>query len=472
MVTSALAPIPVLHPAASRAAWLLAQEARALLTRLDRVKPFVLQYTMVPAAALMPAAQVGIDRYLMRGRRELRRRILGYLHWLGGAGRAAPVPKMQLGFAVLKLQFNSELSQLDLFAEAIGQRSEQETGIWLAGLDAAAEDALALDGDYFESPPIVCHLARGIGGAIRRARTRLPGGGTSPVAVIRIPRERMIGYGIASSLVHEVGHQGAALLGLKDSLLAALRRLRDQANAAARPGWELLLQWINEIIADVWAIARIGISSTLGLMGIVSLPRRFVFRVDTEDPHPFPWIRMRLSCAIGNALYPHRQWQELAATWDTMYPPTGLAPEPESLLRSLLAVMPAFVDALLSHRPASLRGRALGEVLRMPTRHPDRLLATYAAWRARPSLMFAAAPSHVFAVFGRARIAGRLTPEEENRLLGRLITHWALHSTLDVLDTSARQWRDVRQSAPNQTFTTQLPQPLPLQANAAVAVTR
>ena len=36
----------------------------------------------------------------------------------------------------------------------------------------------------------------------------------NPVAIIRVPRERMVGHGIASSLVHEVGHQGAALLGL------------------------------------------------------------------------------------------------------------------------------------------------------------------------------------------------------------------------------------------------------------------
>ncbi len=58
--------------------------------------------------------------------------------------------------------------------------------------------------------------------AIRRARTRLPGGGKNPVAIIRIPRERMVSSGIASSLVHEVGHQGAALLGLFDSVRAAL----------------------------------------------------------------------------------------------------------------------------------------------------------------------------------------------------------------------------------------------------------
>ena len=47
------------------ATWMLEQEARALLTRLDRVKPFALQETMLPAAALSPAAQTGIEQYLI-----------------------------------------------------------------------------------------------------------------------------------------------------------------------------------------------------------------------------------------------------------------------------------------------------------------------------------------------------------------------------------------------------------------------
>ncbi len=59
--------------------------------------------------------------------------------------------------------------------------------------------------------------------AIRRARTRLPGGGDNPVAIIRLPRERMVGSGIASSLIHEVGHQGAALLDLVNSLRPLLQ---------------------------------------------------------------------------------------------------------------------------------------------------------------------------------------------------------------------------------------------------------
>ncbi len=126
-------------------------------------------------------------------------------------------------FTVLRMRFNDVLSQFDLFADVITQRSEHETGVWLSGLDIAAAEALTLAGDYYQLPPVACYLDRGPGAAIRRARTRLPGGGENPVAVIRVPRERLVGSGIASSLVHEVGHQGAALLDLIPSLRPVIR---------------------------------------------------------------------------------------------------------------------------------------------------------------------------------------------------------------------------------------------------------
>ena len=40
-----------------------------------------------------------------------------------------------------------------------------------------------------------------------------------------------------------------------------------------------------------------------------------------------------------------------------------------------------------------------------------------------------AAPTLVFAVFGRARVTGRLSPEQEDRKLGDLINLWALQTT-------------------------------------------
>lgn len=191
------------------ARWHASEEASALLTRLDLVQPFVLHESMVLAAALRPAAQHAIERHLSSGRRELRTQVRDYVRWVNGAGRCAAPSEMQRRLTTLRIRFNEVLSDFDLFANVITQRSESETGVWLAGLDVAAKDALRLPRHAYATPPVVCYLDRGPGGAIRRARTRLPAGGGNPVAIVRMPRERMVGAGIASSLCHEVGHQAA-----------------------------------------------------------------------------------------------------------------------------------------------------------------------------------------------------------------------------------------------------------------------
>ena len=315
--------------ASSYAHWMLDQEARALLARLDRVKPFVLTEPMLLAASLLPAAQIAIEHFLAKGRRELKERVQDFLGWLHGEGGQASPEDIQRRFVFLRLRFNAVLSQLDLFNQVITQRSEYEQGVWLSGLDVVAADALALP-DYYQAPPVICYLDRGVGAAIRRARTRLPGGGHNPVAIIRVPRERMIGSGIASSLVHEVGHQGAALLELVPSLQLALRA--KQGDAREPLVWRLWDRWISEIVSDFWSVARVGIASTLGLIGVVSLPRPFIFRLNFDDPHPTPWIRVKLSCAIGDGLYPHPQWRRLARLWESYYPIADLDDERKSLL--------------------------------------------------------------------------------------------------------------------------------------------
>ena len=420
-------------PTPSPAAWLLEQEARALLTRLAAVRPFALHETMLPAAAPSPAAHLAIEEFLLAGRRELRLRALAYLGWLAGAGRDAPASEQQLRFALVRLRFLDVLAQFDLFQEAMTQRSEDQVGVWLSGLDVAAADALGLPGRFFEPPPVICYLDRGPGAAIRRARTRIPGGGPSPVALVRIPRERMVGHGIASSLVHEVGHQAAALLGLVESLRPALLQAEADARPGEQPAWRLWTRWISEVVADFWSVGKLGIASTLGLLGVVSLPRPFVFRIALDDPHPFPWIRVQVSCAIGDALYPHGQWRDLAEVWTSMYPVIGLDRARRGLLALLTATLPAFVALLLNHRPRSLRGRSLEEVMPLDGRSPAALADHYRTWAEQPELLHRAAPTLAFAVIGQARAAGRLDPEDESRILGDLLSHWAFGSTFEAL---------------------------------------
>jgi hypothetical protein len=413
------------------AAWMLAQEARSLQARLARVKPFAMIEPMVPAAALMPSAQSVIERHLLSGRRELHGLVNRFLSWLSGpAARMASNEEAQRRFTFLRLKFNATLMQFDLFSTVVTQRSEYENGVWISGLDAVAEDALRLPGNYYAPPPVICYLDSSPGAAIRRARTRLPGGGDNPVAIIRLPRERMVGSGIASSLIHEVGHQGAALLDLVNSLRPLLQAM--QQGAGAPLAWQLWERWISEIAADFWSLARVGVGATMGLMGVVSLPRPFVFRMNMDDPHPVPWLRVMLSCAMGQAMYPHPQWRRLAQLWESYYPLAGLPASQRLLLDQLLRSMPGLIGLMLNHRPAALRGRSLIDVMQVRRRQPTTLLRLFHLWNRAPALMYRAAPTLVFAVLGQARANGALMPEEESALLSRLLMHWALRSTIDT----------------------------------------
>jgi hypothetical protein len=422
---------------------LLDEEVRALRTRLDRVKPFALLEPMVPAANLFPNAQSAIEQTMIEGRRELRRLIDSFLAWLRHARATARPADAQRRLSILRLRFHAVLNEFDMFSDVITQRSEHDNGTWLSGLDVVAADALALPGGFYRLPPVICYLERGPGAAIRRARTRLPGGRTNPVAIIRVPRERMVGSGIASSLIHEAGHQGAALLDLVPSLLEAFRGLRRQAGADSDL-WAIWERWTSEIVADFWSVARVGITSTLGLLGVVSLPRAFVFRVDINDPHPTPWLRVKISAAIGQALYPHPQWPRLAALWEELYPRDGLDLERRTLFQRLERHMPTFIAALVGHRPAKLGGRTLPEVLETRARTPAQLAALFQAWSQSPAGMYRARPSLVFAVLGQARADGKLTPEDESALVGKLLTFWALKTTLDTSYECAAMGADLQ----------------------------
>lgn len=411
----------------------LAQETRSLVTRLGQVRAFALQMPSVPAATISPAALAAIERHTVRARQVLSSQAGEYISWLQSSdGRRATAGECQRRFTILKLRFNSLLDDYDIFADVISQRSEHEAGVWVAGLDLVAAEALAMP-RFFKAPPVVCYLDRGHGAAIRRARTRLPGGEENPVAVIRVPRERMVGSGIASSLVHEVGHQGASLLGLVESLRPVLREkaARNPRQAAA---WKLYERWISEIVADFWSVARIGIGSTLGLMGVVSLPRFFVLRTALDDPHPTPWIRVRLSCVMGQALFPHVQWQRLSQLWATLYPLQGLAPEMQRLFARLEAAMPEFVTVLVNHKPASLRGRTLREAMEVSARQPATLREHWRVWQRNRAAMRSSPPSLVFGVIGQARADRLVSPEEESRILSDLLATWALRSTLRTAD--------------------------------------
>jgi hypothetical protein len=319
------------------------------------------------------------------------------------------------------MQFNDVLNNYDLFADALSQRSERDSGVWLAGLDVAAEDVVALP-PYYETPPVLCYLDRGPGAAIRRARTRLPGGGDNPIALIQIPRERMVGTGVAASLAHETGHQAAALLELVESLRKELQSL---AIATADDRWGIWHRWISEIVADLWAVAKLGPTATMGLIGVLSLPTYFVFRISANDPHPPPWLRVKLSAAFGRALYPDAQWNELDALWDDLYPIAQATPAQRAWLAHIGDTLDPIADRLLEHRCTALAPHPLGAVLAMQDRSPSALRAAVASKRWVDRLLHVP-PSCALAIVGQARWSRAITPEDERRTVSKLLATWAI----------------------------------------------
>lgn len=379
---------------------------------------------MVKGASVSDQALRDITGMLEKGKLELRTNIHRFIERINGpGGQKEEEEEAQSDFTILKLRFNSILDDLDIFADVFSQRAEYDVGVWTSGLDVLAGDGLRPLQGLAEAPPLVVYLDRGHGAAIRRARTRLPGGEPNPVGVIQIPRERMVGSGIAASLVHEVGHQAASLLNLVPTLKVSLATTRWQKkDTIARHYFD---RWISEIIADVWALGQLGIVSTLGLMGVVTLPRYFQFRIDLRDPHPAPYVRVLLSCAFGNRLFPHPQWDRIWDLWRTFYPTKGLRKQQLHVLDEIEREAPIFVNRVLTHSTKEMQGKKLYQLFPLTERQPDQLQQLYRSWKERTLNLYTLPPVLAFAVLGQAKSDLVIDAAEESDILTRLLRYWA-----------------------------------------------
>jgi hypothetical protein len=84
-----------------------------------------------------------MERFLFAGRRYMYRIITSYMASLRKSDNASTAPsELQRRFVYVRLRFNALLSDFDTFADVMTQRSESPFGVWLAGLDVAASNAL------------------------------------------------------------------------------------------------------------------------------------------------------------------------------------------------------------------------------------------------------------------------------------------------------------------------------------------
>ena len=244
---------------------------------------------------------------------------------------------------------------------------------------------------------------------------------------------------MASSLVHEVGHQGAALLDLVASLRREIQARQRWSRGLESAAWQMWDRWISEIIADFWAVAKLGIAATQGLLNVVSLPRAFVFRIATDDPHPFPWIRAKLSIATGSFLYPDPQWTLVDRLWESFYPARGLDPQRQALIESLEATMLPLIRLIAEHRTRPLGALPLIRAFDLASRRPQQLRRIFRDARGSVPALQSLAPTLAFAVLGQAKQDRRLTPEKESRIVAELLTRWGLTRAIGDARTAYSQ---------------------------------
>src|SRR5262249_9265128 len=127
----------------------------------------------------------------------------------------------------------------------------------------------------------------------------------------------------------------------------------------------------------------------------------------------------------------HPKWEGQARLGESDSRVADLDDERQGLLARLEASLPEFVSLLINHRPKALRDRSLLEAMNVERRTPSRLTALFGAWSKVPRQMYRAPPSLVFAVLGQAKADDNLSPEDESDLLAKLLSFWAMRSTLD-----------------------------------------
>jgi hypothetical protein len=401
-------------------AW-MSSELVALETRLANLPRFAQSVPMVHDA--IPARRVlELADHAIRRSRD---------RWMIGVGRFRAAVRIdhaerrsvRARYTSLRWRANAVLDAFDIFADAVAQRAEHGVGVLLKGLDVLARDGLQTQGDLFEPPPVVVFADRGSGGEVRRAFTKLPTGDLSAITMVRLPRERLCGVGLAS-LLHEVGHQGVALL----QLLPAYRRVLEQAASRGldRTSAAYWSSKLSELLPDLWACCKLGVAASLGLASVFSGMPRAIYFDRIEAPHPAPWLRVLASIAFGARVFPSAIWNDLRTRWLALYPLAD-APQPR---RSLLARLAGGIDEVIAriaeHAPRELGRTTLPDALGAARVDPVVLLPRLRNTLARIESL---EPCRALAVLGLARQVGFVHPAAEHPLYCAVVARWASPAT-------------------------------------------
>lgn len=383
----------------------------------------------VPAAHVDTRALVALETGATRAVEDMLRHVTRLQAALTRerAQTSIGAPRLNQILTILQLRVDALAQTLDFFMDAVSSRSDVDTGILLAGADRIVAAALARTVPGYVPPMAVTYLdSAARGGAIARARTRLPGGVILPIAMVRVSSETLPTR--LTSVLHEAGHQLAVDLGLLDEA----RQLIQETAAPSLHDEGLGLQfasWSSELLADAVCLLLSGGGPGVdGLERVLSLPVGLLWRLDPEDPHPPGRIRVDVALEFARLVHPDPVLQTLGSRFDSLCGSAGLPRALTARIERLRAASAPVAQALARHRFSGLAGQTLSEIADRRLVDPRGIRRMLGSLRALPDRLDRSPPLTSLALLGFARLLGILSPAQHHSLSRRWLQGLAVRA--------------------------------------------
>ncbi len=318
-------------------------------------------------ATASPEAWASLERYvgvtlragLKDARDQLKREAVAVRAAFNAVHTHGELERLAEQVALLKKRYLQTELLVDFYVAAVRARANPEVSLQLRACDVMAERTVhgALGPLAIKAPPIMTYFTTGIGASILRIGTKLWDGSLSPIAAVRLTYHNRFR---TTSLFHECGHQFAGMTGWNEAFADGIRK---QLAGAASETVETIASWSTEMAADSFAFAYSGYSAVVALSDVVAGRGTEVFRFLLGDPHPISYLRVLLGVEMCRRFYGMGPWDELAKAWQQFYPLRQAPPLSESIVNSVLPLLPRIVDTALLTPMQCFRGKTLAELV-------------------------------------------------------------------------------------------------------------
>jgi hypothetical protein len=326
------------------------------------------------------AAWHGMESYLGLSIRQHLNRVVAQLvregDLLQASLRAAASPEDLRTVRRQLLTFRNRYARAEttlvFFADAINTRTNAKMSGYLKACDILAYRSMSMVLDPLgkPTPNTLTYFEKGVGAAVLRANLRLwDGTGVNPVAAVKATYHNLLRN---TALIHEAGHQVAAITGWNEELAAKLATGLPGAPAGVPAEWA---SWASEIAADAFAFAHTGYAAVAALHDVVAAEDVVVFRHTRGDPHPISYIRVLLGVEMCRQSYGDGPWDDLAQAWLALYPLSEAPDATRALLDESVPLLPSIVRLILQEPMRAFAGRSLVGLVNPERVRPQALIA-------------------------------------------------------------------------------------------------